>query len=179
MPVYRKCDQDGRGEYYQYGKAGTKYYIRELGDEEARYKAYSQETAGYTEKIQSSFLPVKADSEYDAEQLAKGSEVEMEHTTNPEVAKIITKHHLNEFSNYYIALEKMEDRLKKEKNRRRKRTHIKKINRIQSGFHQQYGKYYRWGAFGIPYYVKVYGERQARQKAFNDGALERLTGGYK
>ena len=58
------------------------------------------------------FKPVGADSDYDAEQLSKGTEVEMEHTTQKDIAKIITKHHLDEFENYYIALEEMENKLK-------------------------------------------------------------------
>lgn len=106
MPVRRSCDQDGKGEYYQYGETGARYYIREHGEEGARYKAYAQDTA-------------------------------IEHSDYTE-----------------------------------------KINRVQTGFSNQFGKYYRWGSLGTPYYVNIYGDRQARQRAYNDGALERLKGGY-
>ncbi len=56
--------------------------------------------------------------------------------------------------------------------------YTEKANRLQTGFHPLYGKYYRWGSVGIPYYVRIYGDRSARQRAYNDGALERLRGGY-
>jgi len=56
----------------------------------------------------------KPDSAYDKKQLAMGVEVEKEHISDPEVAKEIAKDHLEEFSNYYIALKEMEDELKSE-----------------------------------------------------------------
>ena len=54
------------------------------------------------------------DEHFDPLQLARGIDIEMEHTTNREVAKIIAKQHLFEFPNYYILLPLMEDMLKKE-----------------------------------------------------------------
>lgn len=56
----------------------------------------------------------RPDSDYDSEQLKKGIAVEKEHTDNKEVAKIIAKDHLDEFPDYYIELEKMEEKLKGE-----------------------------------------------------------------
>jgi hypothetical protein len=50
----------------------------------------------------------------DPDQLAKGIEIEMEHTTNKEIAKIIALSHIAEFASYYDALEKMEEELKSE-----------------------------------------------------------------
>jgi hypothetical protein len=47
----------------------------------------------------------KPDSDFDAEQLEKGRKVEMEHTTDPEVAKDIAKDHLVEDKDYYKKLE--------------------------------------------------------------------------
>lgn len=193
MPVHDGYDQ--KGKYYQYGESGKKYHVADYGEEGARQRAYAQQSAiehsGYTEKMEGSFLPVGEDSEYDADQLAKGNKVEMEHTTDPKIAKMIAKHHLDEFEGYYDALEKMEERLTKEgkkRDRKRKRSQNRnnyaeksetvQANRVQVGFHPQYGKYYRWGEFGIPYYVNVYGDSGARQRAYNDGALERLRGGY-
>jgi hypothetical protein len=44
-------------------------------------------------------------------QIKKGKEVEMEHTDDPNVAIEIAKDHLEEFPNYYDALEKMEEEL--------------------------------------------------------------------
>ena len=73
---------------------------------------------GLVEKLKKDinlFKPVGRDSEYDEKQLNKGIEVEMEHTTQKDIAKIITKHHLDEFPTYYTALDEMEKKLKGEK----------------------------------------------------------------
>lgn len=55
-----------------------------------------------------SLLPASeiADSQFDAEQLKKGTLVEMEHTSEREVAKAIAKAHLQEDENYYEKLER-------------------------------------------------------------------------
>ena len=42
------------------------------------------------------------DNRFDPDQLAKGIEIEMEHTKDDELAKEITKDHLTEVPNYYI-----------------------------------------------------------------------------
>jgi hypothetical protein len=44
------------------------------------------------------------DEEFDAEQLAMGIDVEMEHTDDPELAKAIAKDHLAEVADYYTKL---------------------------------------------------------------------------
>ena len=60
---------------------------------------------------------VSADSEYDPMQLKIGVSVEMEHTDNPQIAKCIAKHHLDEQKakglpqTYYTELKKMEQTL--------------------------------------------------------------------
>ena len=51
---------------------------------------------------------------FDEDELKKGIEIEMEHTTNFKIAEKIAKDHLSEFSNYYTALEKMEKELEME-----------------------------------------------------------------
>ena len=48
------------------------------------------------------------DEEFDAEQLQKGIEVEMEHTNHPLVAKMIAKDHLMEIPDYYNRLDSLE-----------------------------------------------------------------------
>lgn len=48
------------------------------------------------------------DSTFDAKELAKGIEVEREHTNNKIIAKLIAKDHLAELGDYYTRLEKME-----------------------------------------------------------------------
>lgn len=60
--------------------------------------------------------PINPDSKYNQKQLKMGIEVEKEHTHNPNLAKMITKHHLDETdpekSTYYdrlAALEKAEE----------------------------------------------------------------------
>lgn len=52
-----------------------------------------------------------SDEGINPEQLKKGTDVEMEHTTNPEVARLIALAHLHESPRYYIELEKMEKKL--------------------------------------------------------------------
>ena len=59
--------------------------------------------------------PAYPDSHYNKKQLEKGIKVELEHTNSKKTAKRITKHHLDEFPNYYIELRKMENKLKKRK----------------------------------------------------------------
>ena len=44
----------------------------------------------------------------DPEQLKMGMEIEKEHTTSTEIAKIIALHHLKEDPKYYTKLKKME-----------------------------------------------------------------------
>jgi len=47
------------------------------------------------------FKNVKPDSAYNPKELKKGLEIEKEHTSNITIRKCITKHHLNEFPDYY------------------------------------------------------------------------------
>lgn len=46
-------------------------------------------------------------------QLDIGTKIEMEHTTNKNIAKKIALDHLREYPRYYIELRKMENKLKK------------------------------------------------------------------
>lgn len=52
---------------------------------------------------------------YPEDQIERGIKVELEHTGDKDVARKIVYDHLSEFSNYYNALEKMEEELKYEK----------------------------------------------------------------
>ena len=56
----------------------------------------------------------RPDSDYDKDQLKMGIEIEKEHTTDEETAKIIAKDHLDEISDYYSRLKKMESEAEKE-----------------------------------------------------------------
>jgi hypothetical protein len=49
-----------------------------------------------------------SDEGVDPEQLKMGIEVEKEHTTNSEVARLIALAHLDELPDYYTRLKKME-----------------------------------------------------------------------
>ena len=57
----------------------------------------------------------KTPDDFNENALAKGREVEFEHTDDLDIATEIAMDHLDEFSNYYDALEEMEDKLKSEK----------------------------------------------------------------
>lgn len=52
------------------------------------------------------------DDQFDANELAMGIKVEMEHTDDPDIAKSIAKDHLMELKNYYTLLLKMEKEAK-------------------------------------------------------------------
>lgn len=71
-------------------------------------------------KILSSFLSNgrfnekgKGEDAYSKDELEMGIKVEQEHTNNPAMARRIALDHLAEFPDYYTALLKMEDELKK------------------------------------------------------------------
>jgi hypothetical protein len=49
------------------------------------------------------------DDKFNAEELAMGIKIEMEHTENEDIAKAIAKDHLNELKDYYTRLKKMEE----------------------------------------------------------------------
>lgn len=57
----------------------------------------------------------KDPSEFDQDELEKGIKVEREHTDDDDLAEEIASDHLAEFPNYYEELEKMETKLKKQK----------------------------------------------------------------
>jgi len=57
-------------------------------------------------------LDTKPDADYDSVQLERGITVEREHTRSDIIAKIITKHHIIEFHNYYDGLDLAEELLK-------------------------------------------------------------------
>lgn len=85
--------------------------LNELDDEDEDESSDEDETeeAGETDETS---LPVgkhndMSDDEFDADQLAMGIDVEMEHTDDPEIAKAIAKDHLAELSDYYTRLADM------------------------------------------------------------------------
>jgi hypothetical protein len=60
------------------------------------------------ETFEKFFKKVNRDIDYDPTQLKIGTEVEMEHTDNRQVAETIAKKHLDEMPDYYTKLKKME-----------------------------------------------------------------------
>jgi len=60
------------------------------------------------EKVKGGLGDNKPDSTFPADQMSMGKKVEKEHTSDPAVAKEITKDHLTEDKTYYTKLEKME-----------------------------------------------------------------------
>jgi hypothetical protein len=60
------------------------------------------------EPFEKFFKKVNPDIDYDPNQLKIGIEVEMEHTNDPKIAKIIALQHLEEDPHYYTKLKKME-----------------------------------------------------------------------
>lgn len=54
------------------------------------------------------------DSDFRLDELMMGIKIEMEHTDNPLIAKLIAKDHLSEIQDYYSRLRKMEKEAKKE-----------------------------------------------------------------
>ena len=57
----------------------------------------------------------KNPGKYDPEQVEVGEEVEKEHTPSKEVAREVSRDHLEEFPNYYTGLIEMEKKLEKQK----------------------------------------------------------------
>jgi predicted Zn-dependent protease len=96
-------------------------YLLESGDHIVVLEAHLSED-DEVELLRSPSLDVKSIAdrhgvsvEFIEAQLEAGTEVEMEHTSNRDIARKIALDHLDEFENYYIALKEMEDKLKAEK----------------------------------------------------------------
>jgi len=68
-----------------------------------------------TDLITGGLADGKPKSEYDPKQLAMGQKVEKEHTTDLRKATEIAEDHLEEFPNYYTALDRMEKSLEEKK----------------------------------------------------------------
>ena len=80
------------------------------------FNDYLEESAGnasdmITGKV---YKPKMTEDEVDPEELARGIKIEMEHTNDASLAKIIALHHISEFhpKSYYLPLIEMEKKLK-------------------------------------------------------------------
>jgi len=66
------------------------------------------------ESITGGMADTKRPKDFDHDQLMKGTKIEFEHTDDINLAIEIAMDHLMEFPDYYIALDKMENDLKKD-----------------------------------------------------------------
>lgn len=90
--------------------------------DELRQRIGLDKIAKSSDKVKGGFGDEQSDEKFDSKQLNKGIEVEMEHTDDPQIAKEITKDHLQESKDfkggnggkYYDKLEKLEDDVKEE-----------------------------------------------------------------
>ena len=85
------------------GSAQSKNDPRDPAIDEEQYKK-----AVIKAKIKLSGKDTREDMDYPPKELTMGISVEMEHTDDQEVAKQIAKDHLDEFSDYYSRLKRME-----------------------------------------------------------------------
>jgi len=56
-----------------------------------------------------------SEKDFDERKIHEGAKIEFEHTCNKELAEKIAEDHISEFSKYYDYLERMENKLKKDK----------------------------------------------------------------
>jgi len=66
-------------------------------------------TSKYKDKIEGGKADKKVPSDFPKKDIEKGIRVELEHTSDPEIAKEITMDHLKEHKDYYIGLKHMEN----------------------------------------------------------------------
>lgn len=85
--------------------------------------------ARYRERLKGGRATGRRPSDFDPEQLATGTEVEMEHTGHWEVAREIAMDHLAEYPDYYRELAKMERKLERKKKATRNALWVERIMR--------------------------------------------------
>jgi hypothetical protein len=81
----------------------------------ARHIGFDKDAASHEDEIEGGLADDSKPEDFDAAQLKKGIEVEMEHTDDEVLAKEIAMDHLKEHPNYYAALEQMEKKLEANK----------------------------------------------------------------
>jgi hypothetical protein len=102
------------GNTVEFQDSYKKYVKKEWLENKNRFRyIYPEDLNNTSRKIQREFLKGgkadgKADSNYDDIQLNKGIKHEKEHTTNKNIAKEITKDHLEEDPKYYDKIKKIE-----------------------------------------------------------------------
>jgi hypothetical protein len=82
--------------------------------EEQVYRIIGEKMKTSADRLPGGLADEKTNRDYNAAQIDMGRKVEMEHTDNPSVAEEIARDHLEEFPNYYTALDEMEKKLEKQ-----------------------------------------------------------------
>ena len=116
-PKIEKEREDTMRQYYRTPKG--KEELQSMGEAEEDVDSENIETdmvddiplpgSGEDEAIEGGLADGKEPIDYDADQIAKGIKVEMEHTDDPKTALEIAMDHLEEIPDYYDHLEQMED----------------------------------------------------------------------
>jgi hypothetical protein len=124
------------------------------------------------DQIEGGLADSKSDQEFDAEQLEKGTKVEMEHTNDEKLAKEIASDHLAEDDDYYKKLDVMEHSELKEMEKK-EGTKAKEKKAALPGPYEPYGK----GPLGLSSAEKAR-EQEARETRMTDptgvrGPMER------
>lgn len=88
-------------------------FAEELGINEHKFEEYIYSVMGSIFAAGYAFKKGFTEKDADPKELKMGIKVEMEHTTDPLIAKRISLDHLSELSDYYTRLAKMEEEGKK------------------------------------------------------------------
>jgi hypothetical protein len=109
--------EKGKAQFEQYVKQIRKKYNQDAISIEFEgdlyfYEPSAKKPEGTPEFIEGGMSSGMSNSDFNKKQLAMGVKVEMEHTTNPKIAREIARDHLAEIPDYYTRLAKMEDTYK-------------------------------------------------------------------
>ncbi|MFX1478316.1 MAG: DUF5661 family protein [Promethearchaeota archaeon] len=136
---------------YIFGGVGYKTKQEAIDKAKKFYESKEILKGGHADKL--------PDSDFDKEELAKGTRIEMEHTNDAKIAKEIAKDHLSESPEYYKELEKMEEKLEKDQK-------IIQTLEVAGGNHwQKYGKNRVY--FDAPHLAKEMGYEWSNYKTGN------------
>ena len=84
-------------------------FAESLGIDEHKFEEHIYSVLGSIFAAGKAFENKFTEEDADPKELAMGVKVEMEHTTDPEIAKRIALDHLEEIDDYYTRLKKMEE----------------------------------------------------------------------
>jgi hypothetical protein len=110
--------------FFRHNPAPEDAQVHELADaygtdphtlEEQVYQLVGNKMKTGADKVPGGIADKKTNTDFNAHQIAMGRKVELEHTDSPTIAEEIARDHLEEFPNYYTALDEMENKLKSQK----------------------------------------------------------------